>query len=258
MSPYVGAKAPILEVACFNQESAVVAARAGADRVELCKDYYLGGLSPKPEVLQNLRSQITIPIYAMVRPHADGFCYKDLDFEVMKETLNSLKSLGADGFVFGILTESPQKYGPNTSWVDVSRNKQLVQLAEGRPCTFHRAFDLIPESHWETALADIRECGFASILTNGGPSGTKAAECIDKLQTLVRYQAKLEDHRELHTHKFPEIIVGGGVRASNIGLLHMTTGASAFHSAALLASKTLTCADEVFEMKDKITQAREK
>ncbi|CAG8251013.1 unnamed protein product [Penicillium nalgiovense] len=35
---------PILEVACFNQESAVVAAGAGADRIELCKDYHLGGL----------------------------------------------------------------------------------------------------------------------------------------------------------------------------------------------------------------------
>ncbi|OQE44916.1 hypothetical protein PENCOP_c002G07336 [Penicillium coprophilum] len=257
MSPYFGARVPILEVACFNQESAVVAARAGADRVELCKDYCLGGLSPKPEVLQKLRSQITIPIYAMIRPHADGFYYKESDFEVMKETLNSLKSIGADGFVFGILTESPQNCGPNASWVDVSRNKQLVQLAEGRPCTFHRAFDLIPESHWETALADIRDCGFASILTNGGPSGTKAAECMDKLQTLVRYQAELEGHRKLHTHKFPEIIVGGGVRAANIGLLHMTTGASAFHSAAFLASESFTCADEVSEMKHKISQARE-
>ncbi|KAJ5357089.1 Copper homeostasis protein CutC [Penicillium concentricum] len=193
----------------------------------------------------------------MIRPHANSFCYDEYDFEVMKQTLNSLKSCGADGFVFGILTGSPQKCDPNASWVDVSRNKQLVQLAEGRPCTFHRAFDLIPESHWETTLADITECGFASILTNGGPSGTKATECVDKLQKLVRYQTQLQGGRKLHNHKVPEIIVGGGVRASNIGLLHMITGATAFHSAALLVSEELACVDEVFKMKDEISRARE-
>ncbi|KAJ5813236.1 Copper homeostasis protein CutC [Penicillium robsamsonii] len=193
----------------------------------------------------------------MIRPHAEGFYYKEFDFEVMKQTLNSLKSHGADGFVFGILTGSPQKRDPNASWIDVSRNKQLVQLAQGRPCTFHRAFDLIPESHWETALADITECGFASILTNGGPSGTKAMECVDKLKTLVRYQMQLQGGRKLQNHKVPEIIVGGGVRASNISLLHLNTGASAFHSAALLVSEGPTCADEVSKMKDEISRARE-
>ena len=193
----------------------------------------------------------------MVRPHAGGFCYGESDFELMKQTLNSLKSCGADGFVFGILNRSPQMAcDPNVSWIDVSRNKQLVQLAGGRPCTFHRAFDLIPESHWENALADIMECGFASILTNGGPSGTKATECMHKLQTLVRYKTQSQGERKIRGNKFPEIIVGGGVRASNIGLLQ-STGASAFHSAALLASEGVTSANEVFNMKSGIAQAWE-
>ncbi|KAF3019621.1 hypothetical protein E8E15_007976 [Penicillium rubens] len=249
---------PILEIACFNQESAVVAARAGADRIELCKDYHLGGLSADIEILQELKSQLTTPIYTMVRPHAEGFCYGESDFESMKRTLNSLKSCGADGFVFGILNRSPQmSCDPNLPWVDVSRNKQLVQLAGGRPCTFHRAFDLIPESHWENALADIMECGFASILTNGGPSGTKATECMDKLQTLVRYKTQLQREQKIRGNRVPEIIVGGGVRASNIGLLQSITGASAFHSAALVASKAVTSAKEVSDMKGGIAQAWE-
>ena len=194
----------------------------------------------------------------MVRPHAEGFCYGEPDFESMKRTLNSLKSCGADGFVFGILNRSPQmSCDPNLPWVDVSRNKQLVQLAGGRPCTFHRAFDLIPESHWENALADIMECGFASILTNGGPSGTKATESMDKLQTLVRYKTQLQREQKIRGNRVPEIIVGGGVRASNIGLLQSITGASAFHSAALVASKAVTSAKEVSDMKGGIAQAWE-
>ncbi|KGO41962.1 Copper homeostasis protein CutC [Penicillium expansum] len=189
----------------------------------------------------------------MIRPHSEGFCYEEYDFEVMKRTLNSLKSYGADGFVFGILNRSPEMTcARNMSWVDVSRNKQLVQLADGRPCTFHRAFDVIPESDWENALADIMECGFASILTNGGASGTKAVECVDKLRALVRYKTQLEEESKLRNNKVPEIIVGGGVRASNIGLLHHITGATAFHSAALLATEEITSATEVFKMKDEI------
>ncbi|KAJ5965229.1 uncharacterized protein N7479_005105 [Penicillium vulpinum] len=257
MSQAVIIQGPILEIACFNQESAVVAAKAGADRIELCKDYHLGGLSADTEILEKLKSLLTIPIYTMIRPHAEGFYYGEFEFEAMKRTLNSLKSYGADGFVFGILNRPPQKpCDPNVSWVDVSRNKQLVQLADGRPCTFHRAFDLIPESHWENALADIMECGFASILTNGGPSGTKATECVDKLHILVRYITQLQGESGLQTNRVPEIIVGGGVRASNIGLLRNITGAEAFHSAALLASEEVACADEVFKMKEIIRASK--
>ncbi|CAI7665785.1 unnamed protein product [Penicillium glandicola] len=258
MSQPVLTPGPILEIACFNQESAVIAARAGADRIELCKDYHLGGLSADTRILQRLKFQLTIPIYTMIRPHAEGFCYNEYDFEVMKRTLNSLKSYGADGFVFGILNRSPQKpCDQNVPWVDLSRNKQLVQLADGRPCTFHRAFDLIPESHWENALVDIMECGFAAILTNGGSSGIKATECLDKLQTLVRYKMQLQGKGQLQSNKVPQIIVGGGVRSSNIDLLYSITNVSAFHSAALLESEEVTCADEVFKMKDIIARPRE-
>ncbi|CAI7617952.1 unnamed protein product [Penicillium crustosum] len=266
----------ILEIACFNQESAVVAAGAGADRIDefrvhvlvfplrknlpltrlrLCKDYHLGGLSADTDILQKLKSQLTIPIYTMVRPHAEGFYYEEFDFEVMKQTLNSLKSCGADGFVFGILNRSSkQTCDPNVSWVDVSRNKELVQLADGLPCTFHRAFDVIPESHWDNALSDIMECGFTSILTNGGPSGTRAMECVDQLNTLVHYKMQLQGESKLQSNRVPEIIVGGNVRASNIGLLHNITGASAFHSAALVDTQEVASATEVFKMKDEITR----
>ncbi|KAJ5566804.1 hypothetical protein N7535_006110 [Penicillium sp. DV-2018c] len=195
-----------------------------------------------------------IPIHVMIRPHAEHFCYGTSDFEAMKETLQSLKASGADGFVFGILNRSPQgSYDPDVPWVDVARNKELIRLAEGRPCTFHRAFDLIPESDWETALADIMDCGFASILTNGGPSGTAAVECVDKLQTLVRWnQAQSSGCPTMRGRKAPEIIIGGGVRASNIALLHGMTGATAFHSAALQGPREMVCEEEVLNMKSQI------
>ncbi|KAJ5762594.1 uncharacterized protein N7511_005976 [Penicillium nucicola] len=240
----------VLEIACFNYESAVAAAEGGADRIELCKDYTSGGLSPDTTTLEQLKSQITIPVYAMIRPQAQNFFYEESEFETMKMTLNSLKHHGADGFVFGILNQFPHKaWNGREHWIDVPRNKALVRLAEGRPCTFHRAFDLIPEYYWDIALTDIIECGFTSILTNGGPSGIKAAECADKLAKLVAWEHPKEENGDQQHNCVAEIIVGGGVRSSNIDMLLRVTGASAFHSAALLHSNEMVSKNEVDKMK---------
>jgi copper homeostasis protein len=190
----------------------------------------------------------------MIRPHAENFFYEKVDLDTMKISMNSLKLHGADGFVFGILNRFPHKAHDGTEhWIDVPRNIELVRLAEGRPCTFHRAFDLIPELHWATALADILECGFTSILTNGGPSGTKAAECTDKLANLVAWKYPMWKAGDRQHSRPPEIIVGGGVRSSNIHMLQDMTGASAFHSAALLDSSEWVSQNEVWKMKSLIT-----
>ena len=65
---------------------------------------------------------------------------------------------------------------------------------------------------------------------------------------------QLQGESKLQSNRVPEIIVGGNVRASNIGLLHNITGASAFHSAALVDTQEVASATEVFKMKDEITR----
>ncbi|KAJ5184036.1 copper homeostasis CutC domain-containing protein [Penicillium capsulatum] len=231
----------LLEIACFNYDSAIHAAKGGADRI----DYESGGLSPSTDVLARLKSELLIPIYAMVRPHSKSFVYSDSDFEIMKSTLLSLKEAGADGFVFGILENGPSP----TFSVDVRRNKELVVLACGRPCTFHRAFDCIPESTWDEALGDIVECGFSSILTSGGPSGNCAVDCTQPLATLV--QKKLPSLRSDpgSDGQIPNIIVGGGVRSANIAMLRRETDARFFHSSALSSIGESANKDEVRMMK---------
>ena len=45
----------MLEIACFNKESAVIATKAGADRIEFCADFHLGGTTPDLEDFKKLK-----------------------------------------------------------------------------------------------------------------------------------------------------------------------------------------------------------
>jgi copper homeostasis protein len=117
-------------------------------------------------------------------------------------------------------------------WIDVTRNKDLVELAGGKPCTLHRAFDRIPEPHWDAALVDLAKCGFASILTSGGPWSDKAIDCVDKLADLNRRL----DLQWLHSQNICNLLqigVGGGVSPGDVRLLRETSNARVFHSSAL-------------------------
>ena len=44
----------------------------------------------------------------MIRPRGGNFVYSDDEFERMKKDIILFKNAGADGFVFGILTEENQ------------------------------------------------------------------------------------------------------------------------------------------------------
>lgn len=169
----------------------------------------------------------------MIRPHARSFCYDATDYAVMESSMEDLKQTGVDGFVFGIIHA-------DSVAVDVERNRALVARAEGRPCTFHRAFDLIPESDWERALTDIAKCGFTSILTSGGPSGQNAMDGVTQLGQRLVPGAR--------GHGL-DIIVGGGVRPSNVAALREKTEAPAFHSAALLPSEDELREDQVRQLR---------
>lgn len=186
----------------------------------------------------------------MIRPHSRDFCYDKDDFETMKATLQLMDNSGADGFVFGILHKAPHRGGADRrSWVDIARNKELVQLAAGKPCTFHRAFDCIPESDWNTALEDIRECGFTAILTSGGPSSTNAVDCMDELADLVNRQSCNPGSHSQAGRRGLDVIVGGGVRPTNIGMLRKKTLATNFHSSGLSSSSELVSITAVQDLK---------
>ncbi|OAG42712.1 hypothetical protein AYO21_02995 [Fonsecaea monophora] len=215
----------LLEIACFNPDSAVIADEAGADRIELCDNADVGGTTPPSSWLVTLRDKVRIPIYVMVRPRGGDFVYSPEEFQEMKVAIGNLKPF-ADGFVFGILKHDRT--------VDVARTAELVKLAAPLPCTFHRAFDETTDLF--QALEDVVGCNIRTILTSGGISS--AIENCDVLAQLV----KQADGRVI-------VMPGGGVRSTNIEQLKLKTDALIFHSSALIAAQYIGNVAEIRQMK---------
>jgi copper homeostasis protein len=202
---------PTLEIACFNFESAIIAERGGADRIELCEDFFNGGISPPPELYIKVKKNLKIPVFVMIRPRSGNFVYSDVEFMKMKKEIISFKELGAEGFVFGILKENGE--------IDINRNTELVRLASPLSCTFHRAFDCAPDPL--KSMEDIITCGFSRILTSG--SQKTALNGISILSELIK-----------NSHARIIIMPGGGIRSQNIIQIRETTGAFELHSSGII------------------------
>ena len=200
-----------LEIACFDLESALTAAKSGADRLELCDNIEAGGTTPSEEIVNIALQKISIPIYIMIRPRGGNFIYSNSEFEQMKTEILRLKSLGVDGFVFGILDINNE--------VDIARNTELLNLASPLSCTFHRAFDRTKE--YKKALKNVIACGFKTILTSG-----LAENAISGLSTLNEL-VKIAGNRI-------DIMPGGGVRSSIISEIINKTNAPFYHSSAIV------------------------
>lgn len=163
----------ILEVPVFSVEAALLAAEYGADRLELCSSLPEGGETPGPGLFTFLKHKLKIPIFVMIRPRGGDFVYSEDEIQVMKEEIRIFSSLGADGFVFGVLTPEGK--------VDKKACKMLVQSAGSKPCTYHRAIDVCKDIY--QSVEDVIECGFKRVLTSGGRNSV--GEGVDVIYELL-------------------------------------------------------------------------
>lgn len=200
----------ILEIACFNSEGAIMAAQAGANRIELGEDYSCGGLTPTLSSLQAVQTQVQIPVHALIRNRPGDFYYDKSDLSTMVASVKLLAQ--ANGFVFGALD--------NQGMPDEFACKTMLELAEGKPCIFHRAFDEINQK--EKALEQLQRWGFYGLLTSGGKGG--AWQNLPQLASLLN-----------NISPGFQLMPGGGIRSVHLREMHLQLKASAYHSAALTA-----------------------
>ena len=199
----------LLEVATFSIEAALIAAKAGADRIELCSSPSEGGITPGPGMIYTSRDKVRIPISLMVRPRGGDFLYSDAEFDTMLLDIEIARKAGMDGIVTGILNSEGS--------IDIERMKSIMIAAAGMEVTFHRAFDMsanLPES-----LGILIELGINRVLTSGG--SRNVTEGKEMLESLARQSAGRIS-----------VMPGGGVNLVNLESMHISGLFQEFHLSA--------------------------
>jgi len=197
----------LLEISVESLEAAAAAERAGANRIELCEQLKVGGVTPRAELMRAVRERVSLPIFAMIRPRGGDFVYSEAEFAQMMRALEIAKACGMNGAVLGVLNKDGR--------IDVARSKELVEAADPLPVTFHRAFDETADVF--ASLEAVMKTGAARLLTSGGKAN--AAEGAAVLARLV----------EMAGGKIA-ILPGGGINPGNLERVVQETGAKEFHS----------------------------
>lgn len=168
----------IIEVCAESYEYALKAEKAGADRIELCKDLHLDGLTPDYESAKRTIDSLNIPVFILIRPREGDFIYSNEEFELMKRDIIKFKKMGCKGIVSGVLNDDNS--------IDVKRTKDLIELSRPLEFTFHRAFDIVSDPLKE--IENLIRMGVDRILTSGQKN--KAIEGLYLLEKLNNISKK--------------------------------------------------------------------
>jgi copper homeostasis protein len=197
----------LLEICVDSPEGAALAAAAGADRIELCAELAVGGVTPSAGAVAVARSGLQVPLMVLVRPRSGHFCHSPAELAAMAADIEVLKASGVDGVVIGALTDEGA--------VDVEIMARLIALARPLQVTFHRAFDHTRDPH--EALAALRELGVERVLTSG-----QAASANEGIALLADLVSTAGDSLS--------IMPGGGIRAETVTRLVAATGCREVHA----------------------------
>ncbi|MEM1260523.1 MAG: copper homeostasis protein CutC [Bacteroidota bacterium] len=180
----------LVEVCANGLQSALNAQEAGADRIELCSELGVGGVTPSHGLVQLVRDRLHIPIHVLIRPRSGHFTYSGVELEVMLADIDFCKEVGVDGIVAGALNSNHT--------VDWERTRMLVERAKPLHFTFHRAFDWVDDP--EGCLHRMKALGVTTVLTSG-----QCPNAVDGLENLGKWQNSTSI----------TIMAGGGIHSEN-------------------------------------------
>ena len=195
----------ILEVCVDSVESAVNAARGGADRLELCGDLIVGGVTPSLALFERVREKVSIPIHILLRPRFGDILYSKEELEILVHQAKLYRDAGADNLVIGCLTKE--------GCLDMDANSRIIEAAKTTPVNLHRAFDMC--RNLDEALEDAKKLGIVSILTSGGCSS--ALEGLDTLNHLKQNAGHID------------IMAGAGVNPDSLRYMKEHSCLMSFH-----------------------------
>ena len=201
-----------IEVLATSVGAARLALAGGADRIELCENDPQGGTTPSAGTIETvlvMAEPYEVPVHVMLRPRGGGFVYDRDEVAVLRRDLRTAVRLGAHGVVVGVLTAQGE--------VDRRLLEEVVESAEGRSVTFHRAVDVARDL--EVAVETAFDLGCDRVLTSGG--APTAAQGARMLARLVRNAC--DGH---------VVMAGGGITADNAAAIVADTLVPEIHVAA--------------------------
>lgn len=185
----------LLEVCANSFQSAKNAEDAGAHRIELCQELSIGGITPSYGLIKQVVTDLTIPVFVLIRPRSGDFVYSDEEFKIMREDILVCKELGVHGIVSGVLIEDKT--------IDIYRTRELIELSRPLPFTFHRAFDELENPR--QGLTELINLGVDRILTSGQEStAINGVSLLNELKSIA--QGRIS------------IIPGGGINSDNVAI----------------------------------------
>ena len=184
----------------------------GADRLEVCANLELDGLTPTAELIKQVIAEVQIPVRVIIRPRAGNFVYTTVELEAMKRSIKLCKELGVEGVVFGVLQSNNR--------LDLRAIELLANEARPMKTVIHKAIDYTPDS-----LEALREvlsikC-IDTVLTSGGT--TTAFDGIRTLKAMI----------ELAGNKI-ELMPAGRITYLNVQELHKKLDAKAYHGSRIV------------------------
>jgi copper homeostasis protein len=213
----------LFELCADSLEAAKTAQAGGADRLELCEDLAISGVTPNNALLAATLEGVSIPVHVLIRPRGGNFVFSHAEFSLMRSQIEHAKASGAAGVAIGVLLPDGR--------VDVERTRELTELARPMNITFHRAFD--ETVNLEEALEDVIRTGADWLLTSGGaPNVLEGAERIGRLQ--VQAGDRLE------------LMAGGGLRLTNLSEVVRRSRVTCLHG-SLSRARNSSSGKSVFE-----------
>lgn len=200
----------VIREVCVDSLAGVrAAAAAGAERVELCSDLDVGGLTPGGGLLRAARAVPGVALVVLVRPRPGDFHHDAHERDTLRAEVEWAGEAGADGVAVGALRAD--------GTLDLDTLAELVERARPMEVCVHRAFDVVPDQL--AALEQLVDLDIERVLTSGGEQGV-----LDGLPRLVELCRAAGERIT--------VMPGGGVRADNAARVLAATGARAIHFSA--------------------------
>ena len=200
-------KNTILEVIACTVEDAIEAERGGANRLEIISRFDLGGLTPTPDLVREIKAKVSLPLRVMLR-ESEGYEVKnETEIERLCAAAREFEEIGVDGIVLGFLRGDE---------IDFELTEKILASAPNLKATFHHAFEDTKNKF--AAIEKLKTLTQVDRILSHGGSGI----WTEKYALLDLYAQSAQPEIE--------ILAGGGVDEEAIKLLREKTSVTEFHT----------------------------